>query len=100
MRRGAAIVLGGILAAACTGSAPDGPSGALPSIPEPVVGERLLVLLDDGSIVTTGPDGEDTLTLRGATDLDLEARQPVWSPDGSSVAWVEIGTEAPPAVST
>jgi TolB protein len=103
MRRGAAIVLAGILAVACTGNAPDGPSGALPSVealPEPVRGERLLVLLDDGSIVTTGPDGEDTVTLRGATDLDLEARQPVWSPDGSSVAWVEIGTEAPPAAST
>lgn len=103
MRRGAAVALVWTLAAACTGNAPDGPSGALPSVnalPGPVTGDRLLVLMDDGRLLTTDPDGGAEISLRGETDLDVEARQPVWSPDGASVAWVEIGTAGPPASST
>ena len=103
MRRRAALIAMAAVVAACTSSAPDGPSGALPSLgafPDPITGDRLLVLMDDGSILTVGRDGSAGIRLRGADDLDLETRQPVWSPDGALVAWVEIGTAAPPASST
>lgn len=93
-----------LIAIACTGSAaPDGPSGALPSLatfPGPITGDRLLVLMDDGSILTVDREGGAGIPLRGEEDLDLETRQPVWSPDGALVAWVEIGTAVPPASST
>jgi WD40 repeat protein len=99
----AALIAMVALVAACTGSAPGGPSGALPSVdalPGAPTGDRLLVLKDDGSILTVGRDGGAGIPLRGEEDLDLETRQPVWSPDGASVAWVEIGTAAPAASST
>jgi TolB protein len=101
-RRYAAPIAAIALAVACTG-APDGPSEALPSLgtfPGPITGDRLLVLMDDGSILTVGPDGGAEISVRDTADPDVEARQPVWSPDGGSVAWVEIGTAGPPASST
>lgn len=103
MRRRAALIAMLALTAACTGSGPDGPSGALPSLgtfPDPVASDRLLVLMDDGSLLTVDRDGGAATPLRSEEDPDLEARQPVWSPDGASVAWVEIGTAAPPGSST
>ena len=99
----AALIAMAAIAVACTSSAPEGPSGTLPSLgafPGPITGDRLLVLMDDGSILTVGRDGGSETRLRGADDLDIETRQPVWSPDGALVAWVEIGTAAPPASST
>jgi hypothetical protein len=102
VRRRAALIAMAALVAACTSTAPDGPIGPLPSLgafPGAVTGE-LLVLMDDGSILTVGRDGDVANRLRGADDLDFETRQPVWSPDGALVAWVEIGTAAPPASST
>jgi TolB protein len=99
----AALIAMAAVAVACTSSVPEGPSGALPSLgafPGPITGERLLVLMDDGSILTVGRDGGSGIRLRGADDLDFETRQPVWSPDGALVAWVEIGTAAPAASST
>jgi TolB protein len=103
MRRAAALVITGALAAACTGNTGDGPSGALPTVdvlPAPLTGDRLLVLMDDGRVLTFDRDGGAVRQLREAADLDVEARQPVWSPDGGSVAWVEIGTGGPPITST
>jgi Tol biopolymer transport system component len=92
-RRAAALVAIVALVAACTGSAPEGPSGALPSLsafPHPISGDRLLVLKDDGSIVTIGPDGSAPIPLVPSRGIDVETRQPVWSPDGRSVAWAEL----------
>jgi Tol biopolymer transport system component len=92
-RRAAALVAIAALVAACTGSAPEGPSGALPSLsafPHPISGNRLLVLKDDGSIVTIGPDGSEPIPLVPSRGIDVETRQPVWSPDGRSVAWAEL----------
>jgi TolB protein len=103
VRRRAALIAMLALTAACTGNAPDRPSGALPSLgtfPDPVASDRLLVLMDDGSLLTVDRDGGAATPLRSEEDPDREARQPVWSPDGASVAWVEIGTAAPPASST
>jgi TolB protein len=102
-RRRAALIGMVAVLVACTGNAPEGPSGALPSLgtfPGAVAGDRLLVLMDDGRVVTVGRDGDSLIPLRAAQGLDFETRQPVWAPDGSSVAWVEIGTGAPPAEST
>ena len=101
-RRAASIAMAAFLVA-CTSGDPEGPSGALPALsafPDPITGDRLLVLMDDGSVITVGRDGDGGISLRGEEDPDLETRQPVWSPDGSLVAWVEIGTAAPPASST
>ena len=93
LRRAAALVAIVALTASCTGSAAEGPSGALPSLstfPHPISGDRLLVLKDDGSIVTIGPDGGASIPLVPSRGIDVETRQPVWSPDGRSVAWAEL----------
>jgi Tol biopolymer transport system component len=93
LRRSAALIATVALVVACTGSAPEGPSGALPSLatfPHPIAGDRLLVLKDDGSIVTLGPDGSEVMQLAAGRGIDVETRQPVWSPDGRSVAWAEL----------
>jgi hemoglobin len=52
----------------------------------------LLVLTDDGNVVTVGADGTD---VRSLTDdvpdgVSVEVRHPVWSPDGRSIAWAEL----------
>jgi len=93
LRRAAALIAMAALVTACTGSAPEGPSGALPSLsgfPHPISGDRLLVLKDDGSIVTIGRDGSAPILLVPSRGIDVETRQPVWSPDGRSVAWAEL----------
>jgi Tol biopolymer transport system component len=93
LRRAAALIATVTLVAGCTGSAPEGPSGALPSLgtfPRPITGDRLLVLKDDGSIVTVGPDGSAVIPVVGSRGIDVQTRQPVWSPDGHSVAWAEL----------
>jgi TolB protein len=55
-----------------------------------VAGDRLVVLDDDGNLVTLGSNGRDPLALTtGASDA-LVVRQPVPSPDGRFVAWAEI----------
>ena len=93
LRLAAALIALVALVASCTGSAPEGPSGALPSLstfPHPISGDRLLVLKDDGSIVTIGPDGKAPIPLVPSRGIDVETRQPVWSPDGRSVAWAEL----------
>jgi WD40 repeat protein len=92
LHRAAALILIVALLASCTGT-PEGPSGALPSLstfPHPISGDRLLVLKDDGSILTIGPDGSAPIPLVRSRGIDVETRQPVWSPDGRSVAWAEL----------
>ncbi len=82
-----------VLAAACTTGDPAGPASAVPSLapfPGPVTGERLLVLMDDGGVITSGPDGGAVRSLAEAGGVEIEVRHPVWSPDGRSVAWAEL----------
>jgi hemoglobin len=89
-----------VLTVACTqgGSADDLPSPTLsPSRgstivpdPGPIRGERLLVLMDDGGVLTAGPDGGDVRSLVDDPGVEIEVRHPVWSPDGRSVAWAEL----------
>jgi TolB protein len=98
-RRVAAAIAMLAIAASCTGRAPGGPAGALPSDGglEPVGDDRLLVLMDDGSIVTTAPDGGAVRSLTRAGGIEIEVRHPIWSPDGHAVAWAEFeqGEEGP-----
>ena len=96
----ATLVCAGLAVVGCT--APRGPARPLPSVdvlPGVPTGVRLLVLTDDGTVMTTSPDGGSQIVLRAGGGLDVEARQPVWSPDGQTVAWVEVGTGGPPAAS-
>jgi hypothetical protein len=91
----------GMLAVGCSAT-PEGPARPAPSVdvlPGVPTGMRLLVLTDDGTVLTTGRDGGSAIVLRPGGGLDVEARQPVWSPDGGTVAWVEVGTGGPPATS-
>ena len=97
----AALASVGLLTAACTGE-PSGPSEPAPSVdvlPGVPTGMRLLVLTDDGTLLTTARDGGSRIVLRRGGGPDMEARQPVWAPDGQTVAWVEVGTGGPPATS-
>jgi TolB protein len=102
MKRVRALVLvAGSLAASCTGDAA-GPSEPAPSVdvlPGVPTGMRLLVLTDDGTLLTSSPDGGSRIVLRPGGEQAVEARQPVWAPDGGTVAWVEVGTGGPAATS-
>jgi TolB protein len=98
----AAVACAGLVVTACTGDAPEGASGPVPSVdvlPGLPSGMRLLVLTDDGTVLTTARDGGSRVVLRPGGGLDKEARQPVWAPDGQTIAWVEVGTGGPPASS-
>ena len=99
MRPALAVMGTAVLLAACTDPVPGALSGtptassATPSIapaPGPIAGERLLVLMDDGSVITAGVDGGDVSVLTEGAGIDLDVRHPVWSPDGRSVAWAEL----------
>jgi hypothetical protein len=55
-----------------------------------VSGDRLVVLLDDGNLASMGPDGDQILPLTSEAGPDVTIAQPVASPDGRFLAWVEI----------
>ncbi|MEP6757903.1 MAG: hypothetical protein ABJB55_01760 [Actinomycetota bacterium] len=93
-------------AVACTGATPGttttGPAPSSSVATPSVEGDRLLVLRDDGNLVTMDPTGGAVLPL--TTDADAGASvivdQPVASPDGRSIAWVEIRNDGPRVVTT
>ena len=91
-----------IVGSACT-APPEGAEAPLRSVdglPAVDHGDRLLVLTEDGSVVTTDPDGASRIVIRPGGTQGVAARQPVWSPDSTTIAWVELGTGGPPATST
>jgi TolB protein len=73
------------------------PSGIAPS-PTPTVRApaaaaspgRIVVLADDGNILTLRGDGSDLRVLTEDASADRVYRQPTWSPSGERVAWAEI----------
>jgi Tol biopolymer transport system component len=100
-----------VIVVACSTPSGDDPPGQLPPLVDaPAVGaspsfspgaaarDRLLVTLEDGSLVTMSPDGSNVVTLAGGESEGRQARQAVWSPDGRGIAWVEANTRGPGAV--
>lgn len=67
-----------VLAGGCTAEADD-------AEPEPI--DRLVILDEDGRVVTTAPDGSDPQVLSTEDDI---AFQPIWSPDGTKVAYASV----------
>ena len=65
------------LAAGCTADDDTGP--------DPV--DRLVFLDEDGRVVTAAPDGSDPQVLSVEDDV---AFQPIWSPDGTKVAYASV----------
>jgi len=51
---------------------------------------RLAILNAAGDLVTMDPDGSDELVLDEVEAGRSQVRQPTWSPDGRSVAWVRV----------
>ena len=88
------VVLALIAAVACT-SATDEPA-APSAAPSPTAGtiatggDRLIVLRDDGNLATMDPDGGAFLALTTDAGPGVLVNQPVASPDGRSIAWVEV----------
>ena len=67
-------------------------AGPAPTVPSDVAGlaGRLAVLDEDGHLVTMNPDGSDEIVLDEVEPGTSQVRQPTWSPDGRSVAWVHV----------
>jgi TolB protein len=90
-------------AVACTGpSLADATSSPVPSTdtvaPPDVGGDRLVVLRDDGNLVTMDPNGGSVLPLTTDAGPGVTVNQPVASPDGRSLAWVELRSSGPRVV--
>src|SRR5262245_60218395 len=76
------------------------PYRAAPASPSPVVAtaDRLIVLGDDGNLRSMAPDGSNVVPLTTDAGPDVQISQPVASPDGGSIAWVEIRSGQPSVV--
>src|SRR3954451_17333379 len=71
-----------------------------PTSPSPVVStdDRLIVLGDDGNLRSMAPDGSNVVPFTTDAGPDVQIDQPVASPDGRYVAWVEIRNGQPSVV--
>jgi Tol biopolymer transport system component len=81
---------------ACT-SIPYRPAPTTPS-PTVTTADRLIVLGDDGNLRSMAPDGTNVVSLTTDAGPDVQVDQPVASPDGASIAWVEITSGQPSVV--
>ena len=70
----------GLLAASC------GDSGSEEQAAEAAANSRLIVIDEDGDLVTMRSDGTDDVVLAGDSDSNLTFLQPTWSPDGLRIA--------------
>lgn len=84
------------LLVACT-SIPYRPA---PTTPSPTVdtADRLIVLGDDGNLRSMAPDGTNVVPITTNAGPDVQIDQPVASPNGGSIAWVEIDGGQPSVV--
>ena len=75
--------------------------GPSPTVASDVAGltGRLAVLDANGHLVTMNPDGSDEIMLDEVEPGTSQVRQPTWSPDGRSVAWVHVEVTEAGAVS-
>src|SRR5262245_242120 len=71
-----------------------------PTTPSPVVAtaDRLIVLCDDGNLRSMAADGSNAVPLTADAGPDGQIAQPVASPDGGLLAWVEIRSGQPSVV--
>ncbi len=85
-----------VLVVACTSI----PFRAAPASPSPVVStsDRLIVLSDDGNLRSMAPDGTNVVPFTTDAGPDVQVNQPVASPDGRFVSWVEIRNGQPSVV--
>jgi WD40 repeat protein len=76
------------------------PYRAAPTTPSPVVEttDRLIVLGDDGNLRSMAPDGSNVVPLTTDAGPDVQITQPVASPDGASIAWIEVRSGQPSVV--
>jgi Tol biopolymer transport system component len=96
------VVLGlALIASACTSTVYRPSSSETPATPSDVApptslapadatGDRLIVLRDDGNLASMAPDGGSVVALTTEAGPDVRVTQPVASPDGRYLAWVEI----------
>ncbi len=82
--------------AACT-SLPYRPPST-PTPPAVTTSDRLIVLRADGNLASMAPDGTDVVPLTTDAGPDVVIDQPVSSPDGRYLAWVEIRSGQPSLV--
>ncbi len=85
-----------VVLVACT-SIPYRPA---PTTPSPTVAttDRLIVLGDDGNLRSMAPDGTNVVPLTTDAGSDVQIDQPVASPDGTDLAWVEVRSGQPSVV--
>ena len=84
-----ALVLTLALVSAC--SSEGGAPGATTEVDAVQPGHNLiLVLSNEGDVFTIDPDGERRVDLTSDAGVDLQHRQPVWSPTGERIAWATI----------
>lgn len=77
-----------IVAPACTGSSETTTTTASSTTsPAPTGTGRLVILDADGNVAVVDPDGSNLETLTDDAGVESLYSQPLWSPDGSMLAW-------------
>jgi TolB protein len=59
---------------------------------------RLVIIDDAGNIVTSRPDGSDTIAITNDAGPEAAYSQPTWSRDGERLIWSEVTVENGPGV--
>jgi TolB protein len=74
------------------------PTSSVASPGADVSEDRLIVLRDDGNLASIAPDGSAAVPLTSDAGPDVLVSQPVASPDGRNLAWVEVRANRPSVV--